>query len=357
MALGRGARDDGSPTTAIAAFERAAALVPHGHGRRQPARADRRDRAGARATRRARDRGARGADRRTTSPTSRRRAQLVDAARRARNDAGAAAGRARRAIVGDRSVRRRRARARSAASRSTRGRSADARRGVPGGARRSSRSIGPARTPIWPRATSKAGQRAEAKQADAGGARDRAELRARAGPAAEAGRRTAAECAAPCDGRRRRRVLAWRVALARRSPRLAARRWRAAAGAVGRPLRRPAVDASSASSTAHEPTKATADRAQDFWDEPWVIDAPAAEQNLSRRVKTATAIEVGDPIVLTLDDPRLLQYPWIYFVEPGNLKLQRQRRADPARVPAARRHRSRSTTSTARSSGSTSAAR
>jgi hypothetical protein len=60
---------------------------------------------------------------------------------------------------------------------------------------------------------------------------------------------------------------------------------------------------------------------QDFYGEPWYIDAPAAEQNLSRRVKTATAIRVEDPIVLTLDDPRLFQYPWIYFVEPGNLKM------------------------------------
>lgn len=61
--------------------------------------------------------------------------------------------------------------------------------------------------------------------------------------------------------------------------------------------------------------------AQEFYGEPWYIDAPAAEQNLSRRVKTATAIQVEDPIVLTLDDPRLFTYPWIYFVEPGNLKM------------------------------------
>jgi len=60
---------------------------------------------------------------------------------------------------------------------------------------------------------------------------------------------------------------------------------------------------------------------QDFYGEPWFIDGPAAEQNLSRRVKTATAIQVEDPIVLSLDDPRLFQYPWIYFVEPGNLKM------------------------------------
>jgi uncharacterized protein DUF4159 len=60
---------------------------------------------------------------------------------------------------------------------------------------------------------------------------------------------------------------------------------------------------------------------QDFYGEPWYIDAPAAEQNLSRRLKTATAIQVEDPIVLSLDDPRLFTYPWIYFVEPGNLRM------------------------------------
>ena len=59
----------------------------------------------------------------------------------------------------------------------------------------------------------------------------------------------------------------------------------------------------------------------DFNGEPWLIDGPAAEQNLSRRIKTATSIDVQDPTILTLDDPRLFTYPWIYFVEPGNLKL------------------------------------
>ena len=62
----------------------------------------------------------------------------------------------------------------------------------------------------------------------------------------------------------------------------------------------------------------SAPRPQDFDGEPWFIDAPAAEQNLSRRIKTATAIQVEDPIVLTIDDPRLFEYPWIYFVEPGS---------------------------------------
>ena len=60
----------------------------------------------------------------------------------------------------------------------------------------------------------------------------------------------------------------------------------------------------------------------DYWGEPWAIDAPAAEQNLSRRLRTATAIEVNDPIVLTLDDPKLWDHGWLYIVEPGNMRLR-----------------------------------
>jgi hypothetical protein len=61
---------------------------------------------------------------------------------------------------------------------------------------------------------------------------------------------------------------------------------------------------------------------QDYWGDPWAIDGPAAEQNLSRRLRTATAIEVQDPIVLTLEDPKLWEQAWIYMVEPGNLRLK-----------------------------------
>jgi hypothetical protein len=57
-------------------------------------------------------------------------------------------------------------------------------------------------------------------------------------------------------------------------------------------------------------------------DEPWYIDAPAAEQNLSRRVKTVTAIQVNDPVVITIEDPNLWKFPWLYLVEPGNLRLR-----------------------------------
>lgn len=63
-------------------------------------------------------------------------------------------------------------------------------------------------------------------------------------------------------------------------------------------------------------------RFMSYEDEPWYIDAPAAEQNLSRRVRTVTSIQVNDPVVLTLEDPNLWSYPWIYIVEPGNLRLR-----------------------------------
>ena len=59
-----------------------------------------------------------------------------------------------------------------------------------------------------------------------------------------------------------------------------------------------------------------------MYDEPWYIDAPAAEWNLSRRVRSATSIQVNDPIDLTLENPELMNHPWIYIVEPGNLRLK-----------------------------------
>ena len=43
----------------------------------------------------------------------------------------------------------------------------------------------------------------------------------------------------------------------------------------------------------------------DTYDECWTIDYPAAEQNLSRRVKTVTSIQVNEPVVVSLDDPAL----------------------------------------------------
>jgi hypothetical protein len=58
-----------------------------------------------------------------------------------------------------------------------------------------------------------------------------------------------------------------------------------------------------------------------YWDEPWAIDAPAAEQNLTRRIRSVTSIQVGEPVVITLADEKIWEYPWIYIVEPSNLNL------------------------------------
>lgn len=58
-----------------------------------------------------------------------------------------------------------------------------------------------------------------------------------------------------------------------------------------------------------------------YWEEPWAIDAPAAEQNLTRRIRSVTSISVTDPVVITLDDEKLWEYPWVYLVEPSNLVL------------------------------------
>jgi hypothetical protein len=60
----------------------------------------------------------------------------------------------------------------------------------------------------------------------------------------------------------------------------------------------------------------------DILNEPWAVDYDAADHNLSRRVAAVTSIRVNPPIVMTLEDQNLWTYPWIYMVEPGNLRLK-----------------------------------
>ena len=60
---------------------------------------------------------------------------------------------------------------------------------------------------------------------------------------------------------------------------------------------------------------------QTYWSDPWIIDGPVAEQNLSRRMATVTTIKVEEPVVLELADPELWEHPWIYFVEPANVEF------------------------------------
>lgn len=50
----------------------------------------------------------------------------------------------------------------------------------------------------------------------------------------------------------------------------------------------------------------------------WMTDYPDSDLNLSFRLQQLTSIKVNpDPIVLELTDPRLFNYPFVYFCEPG----------------------------------------
>ncbi len=57
-------------------------------------------------------------------------------------------------------------------------------------------------------------------------------------------------------------------------------------------------------------------------DNRWDIDGPDSELNFSYRLQQLTSLKVNpEPIVLTLTDPRLFDYPFIYIVEPGYLEF------------------------------------
>lgn len=52
--------------------------------------------------------------------------------------------------------------------------------------------------------------------------------------------------------------------------------------------------------------------------EKWRTDYPDSDLNFSYRLQQLTALKVNpNPIVLELADPRLFDYPFIYFAEPG----------------------------------------
>jgi hypothetical protein len=54
----------------------------------------------------------------------------------------------------------------------------------------------------------------------------------------------------------------------------------------------------------------------------WATDYPDCELNFSYRLQQLTSLRVNpNPIVLRLNDPRLLDYPFIYMSEPGSLSL------------------------------------
>ena len=52
----------------------------------------------------------------------------------------------------------------------------------------------------------------------------------------------------------------------------------------------------------------------------WATDYPDSDLNFSYRLQQLTAMQVNpDGVVLTLTDPTLFDYPFIYIVEPGDL--------------------------------------
>lgn len=57
----------------------------------------------------------------------------------------------------------------------------------------------------------------------------------------------------------------------------------------------------------------------------WATDWPDSDLNISFRLHQLTTIEVNpQPIILELTDPRLVDYPFIYIVEPGRLIFSEQ---------------------------------
>lgn len=52
----------------------------------------------------------------------------------------------------------------------------------------------------------------------------------------------------------------------------------------------------------------------------WTTDTPDSDLNLSYRLQQMTSLKVDpDGRILNLTDPDLVQFPWIYIVEPGGL--------------------------------------
>lgn len=54
------------------------------------------------------------------------------------------------------------------------------------------------------------------------------------------------------------------------------------------------------------------------WGAPWAYDYPTAELNLYEAIRRTSRLHLdGDPIVLTLEDDQIFEYPVLYLTEPG----------------------------------------
>ncbi len=58
---------------------------------------------------------------------------------------------------------------------------------------------------------------------------------------------------------------------------------------------------------------------QDSWSRSWQYDYPAADTNFLKAVVRLTHVHIHqDPIILTFDDDRIFEYPFLYLVDMGN---------------------------------------
>ena len=59
------------------------------------------------------------------------------------------------------------------------------------------------------------------------------------------------------------------------------------------------------------------------WREKWATDYPESDYNFSYRLQELTALEVApDPVVVSLTDEELFQYPFLYMIEVGDLTFE-----------------------------------
>jgi len=57
----------------------------------------------------------------------------------------------------------------------------------------------------------------------------------------------------------------------------------------------------------------------------WAIDFPESDLNFSYRLQQMTSIKVDpNPIHFRITDKRLIDYPFIYIVEPGRLQFKEE---------------------------------
>ncbi len=58
---------------------------------------------------------------------------------------------------------------------------------------------------------------------------------------------------------------------------------------------------------------------QNGWSQSWQYDYPAADSNFSKAVARLTHVHIHfNPMILTFDDDRIFEYPFLYLVDMGN---------------------------------------